>query len=129
MAVRPCTIVVEFEGGIDLGPTCSASNNNKDDAIEIGASGTYNEFAICDDDGEDWYRIAGTVGGGSVRIEFSHMMGDLDLQLLRTDGEIIASGTSTTDNEEVESPGSVRYVRVYGYSGATAPYRLIIEDD
>ena len=42
---------------------------------------------------------------------------------------VIDSGTSTTDNEEVESPGSVRYVRVYGYSGATAPYRLVIEDD
>ena len=122
-------IVVEFEGGIDLGPACSVDNNNKDDAIEIGAAGTYNELAICDNDGEDWYRIGGTVGGGSVRIEFSHTTGDLDLQLLRADGEIIDSGTSTTDNEEVESPGSVRFVRVYGYSGATAPYRLIIVDD
>jgi len=120
---------VRFEGGIDMGPPCNPDNNNLDEAIRVGNAGTYNELSICDNDNIDWYRISATVGSGTVRIEFSHTEGDLDMELYNSGGSVIATGHSTTDNEEVESPGSVRYLKVYGYNGATADYRLIIYDD
>jgi hypothetical protein len=123
------TLAVEFEGGIDMGPACNPSNNSMDDAIRVGDAGTYNELAICSDDNVDWYRISATVGSGLIRIEFSHSEGDLDMALYTSNGDTLETATSTSDNEEFESPGSVRYLKVYGYSGATAGYKLIIDDD
>jgi hypothetical protein len=120
---------VEFEGGLDMGPPCNLANNVMEEAIRVGNAGTYNELSICADDNVDWYRISATIGGGTIRIEFSHTQGDLDMELYRSNGDVLATANSTTDDEEFESPGSVRYLRVYGYSGATADYRLIIEDD
>jgi len=123
------TLEVEFDGGIDMGPPCNPDNNELEEAVRVGNAGTYNELSICSDDAIDWYRISATVGAGTVRIEFSHTAGDLDMELYNSSGSILETGHSTTDNEEVESPGSVRYLKVYGYGGATADYRLIISDD
>jgi hypothetical protein len=69
------------------------------------------------------------VGAGTIRIEFSHTEGDLDMELYRSNGETIVASNSTSDDEELESPGSVRFLKVYGYSGATAAYRLVVDDE
>ena len=120
---------VEFEGGIEMGPPCNSNNNTMEDAIRVGNPGTFNELSICADDPVDWYRVSATVGAGTIRIEFSHTEGDLDMELYRSNGETIVASNSTSDDEELESPGSVRFLKVYGYSGATAAYRLVVDDE
>ena len=120
-------ITVTFEGGEDLGPACSNSDDTMETAIELGA-GTYNGLAICPDDNVDWIRIPATTGAGNITIEFDHGQGDLDMALFKSNGTEIANATSSDDNETLDSPPGLRFLKVYGYSGASAPYSLIIED-
>jgi len=97
-------------------------------------------LAVTTDD-EDWYRFETlwpSDSGHLAGILFSHSQGDLDLQLLASDGTtILDTGTSADDDEAVSlnglGPGTY-YLRVYGYNGATNPnYDLRIwpgsEDD
>ena len=86
------------------------------------------ELAITDDDLDhftfDW---AGGILNAAIR--FSHAQGDLDLSVLSTSGDVLASSASISDDEAVEVRlSSGRYViRVEGYRSATAPYRMQID--
>ncbi|MEE2827988.1 MAG: PPC domain-containing protein, partial [Myxococcota bacterium] len=128
-ATNTYRIEVEFEGGLDLGPACSTEDDTMETAPTVDIYGTFNELGICSNDTVDWYRISATVGAGPISIEFSHTQGDLDMELYRSNGDLIDSSNSTTDNEMIDSPSGVRYVKVFGYSGATAGYSLVISND
>jgi hypothetical protein len=57
----------------------------------------------------------------SVRIDFTHAMGDIDIQVYKTDGTFIGSSTGVTNMERVDvsaqKAGAV-VLKVYGYLGA-----------
>ena len=81
-----------------------------------------------------WYkfRMNGTgTTAESVRIDFTHNQGDLDLLVYRADGTtLVGSSNGYTDSEEVSldgQPAGTYYVEVYGYLGVFNPnYTLTI---
>ncbi len=126
-ATGPYTITVTIEGGVDLGDPCDDRNEIMEDAFELDA-GVYNGLAICDGD-VDWFRIHATVGAGTISIDFNGSAGNLDIELYRSNGELIATGVGDGNHESVESGVGVRYLKVFGRSGATGSYTLNILED
>ncbi|MCP4873156.1 MAG: hypothetical protein GY898_31060 [Proteobacteria bacterium] len=126
-ATNEYTITVTFEGGESTGPACSTTDDTQETAVELGA-GTYHGLAICGNDAVDWIRIPATTGSGTVRIEFNHSSGDLDMTLYKSNGSVIGSSTGSGNSEELDLPPGLRFLKVFGYSGATNEYTLIIED-
>lgn len=65
----------------------------------------------------------------SIRVGFSHALGDLDAELRQggLTGPAVANGVSGDDDERLDVSGlepGVYYLRVYGYGGATNRYSL-----
>jgi hypothetical protein len=73
--------------------------------------------------GESWFWIS---GGGTVKIEFTHAQGDLDLFAYDGARRQVSVSQSTSNSEQVIVP-SGGYARVIGYDGATNRYCLIIQ--
>jgi hypothetical protein len=65
-----------------------------------------------------------------VRIDtlFSHVVGDLDSVLYNADGEIVATATSTSDNEVIEQmlPAGAYYLLVKGYRDVQNDYVIVL---
>jgi len=67
---------------------------------------------------DDWYRIEVTPGYERVKVDcrFTHSQGDIDIALYDASGTVLASSTSTTDNEYIDHvvPASgAYYIRVF----------------
>ncbi|HJL20417.1 MAG TPA: hypothetical protein RMH99_32420 [Sandaracinaceae bacterium LLY-WYZ-13_1] len=88
------------------------------------AWGTSVDARLCADE-EDWFRVDAE-SEITVRIDFEHDDGDLDLELLDTDGASLGTSTSVQDTESVTASGPL-YVRVYGYRGAANAYTITLE--
>ena len=75
---------------------------------------------------EDWYEIWVTSGDENVVIDcmFTHIVGNIDIELVDTGGMVVASSSTVTSNENINTlvagPGTY-YIRVYG---AVAPLPL-----
>jgi hypothetical protein len=101
--------------------TCTdALEPNDSRAAARAVTGTVPDLRICPND-QDWLRSA---AGGTVRIEFRHADGDLDLVGYDAAGNQVAISESTADREQVTIPAG-GYVKVFGYAGATGAYRVI----
>jgi hypothetical protein len=101
--------------------TCTdALEPNDSRATAKAVTGTVADLRICAAD-EDWLRID---AGGAVRIEFAHATGDLDLTAYDASGAQTATSAGTGNVETVTVPAG-GYVKVFGYSGAQAPYRVV----
>jgi hypothetical protein len=107
---------------LDLGQAaCTDAREPNDTRAQARpATGTIEGLRICASD-DDWHAIA---VGGVVRIEFSHAEGDLDLHAFDANGTRVASSEGTSDSEQVTVPPGGT-VRVFGWNGAQASYRLI----
>ena len=71
----------------------------------------------------------GANGSLTVKIDFSHSTGDIDLVLQSSSGTQLAISESTADSETVSKTGlaaGTYYARVYGYNGAKAPYSMTV---
>ncbi len=80
---------------------------------------------------DDWYAWqSGEDGFLEVTTRFLHAEGDVDLQLYDGALTLIASSTSTTNEEQVFAPvaaGELYFVRVFGFNGAdSSQYELIV---
>ncbi|MGC6418380.1 MAG: hypothetical protein ACON3Z_14755 [Bradymonadia bacterium] len=126
----PATIIPTLpsncpEGGDeDLEP-----NDFPEQASRIGAGRI--RGGVCERRGDFYY--VDIQGPWRFELSFSHAIGDLDVILLRN-GQPIADGRgqpagaqSSTDDEVFDWQGPVM-VYIYGYDGATAPYRLTISE-
>jgi V8-like Glu-specific endopeptidase len=100
-------------------------NDDKATAAPIPAPFAWDALAVATSGDVDHYRV-NAAGPTTFKIRFAHADGDLDLSVLDEAGQIVGSGTSTTDDETVELDLSegVYVVRVYGYAGATGTYDL-----
>jgi transcriptional regulator CtsR len=68
-------------------------------------------------------------GNHVIAITFSQAQGNLNLAVYNSKGSLIASSTSTTDNESLTlnlSSNQKYYIKVYGQSGALNSYSLAI---
>jgi hypothetical protein len=84
-------------------------------------------------DTADWFRFSytGLAGAGSsVSINFTHALGDIDLQLFDSKGNLIRSSTGTVNSETVSLDtlvGSTFFVKAFGYEGEINPsYNLSV---
>ncbi|NES23499.1 MAG: hypothetical protein F6K41_32420 [Symploca sp. SIO3E6] len=83
---------------------------------------------------QDWYRIDVTQGYENlvVDLQFNHGLGDLDLFVYDSAGNVVTSSISTTDNESINTllPSSgTYYLLVDGYPGDTFNTYDLIWDD
>jgi hypothetical protein len=114
------------EGGNDGGGGNGCSdprepNDDRANAATAGA-GALDGLAICTAD-VDWFTVA---AGGTVRIDFQQAVGDLDMAAFDGTGTQMTVSQSTTDSEQVFVPAGGA-VKIYGYQGATGPYRLTVD--
>jgi hypothetical protein len=109
---------VELGGGT---PACTdplEPNDSRPTAHAV--AGTVTGLQICASD-DDWFSVA---AGGTLRIEFHHADGDLDLVAFDANGTQVATSDGTSDFEQVTVPAGGA-VHVLGYNGARNTYRLI----
>jgi subtilisin family serine protease/subtilisin-like proprotein convertase family protein len=106
-------------------------NDSFDAASDLGAvtSRTEGGLSIHDSENDDYYRFtAGASGALAVDLQFSHAVGDIDVELYDANGDYLDSSESTEDQERIllnVAQGQVYYLRVYGYEGETnASYTL-----
>ena len=117
-------------------PQCDESDeevyepNNTREQAAVLEPGSF-DGGICDLE-PDFYRI-NLSGPWRLTIEFSHDVGDLDLNVWHiirdepmTVGTEPIGSTSSTDNESFEYDGRAT-VRVSGYQRSSSPYRLTLE--
>jgi hypothetical protein len=104
------------------GPTtCTdAAEPNESRGTARAVTGTLDGLRVCAGD-NDYFAIA---GGGTVRIEFNHGDGDLDMEVLDAQGNRVGSSAGTGNSEEVSVPAGGT-VHVFGFSGALNTYKLI----
>jgi hypothetical protein len=124
-AQAPYTISVSFEGGVDLGDPCDDENETMATATDLGA-GVYHGLRICSGGDVDWFRIPATVSAGALSIEFNNAQGNLDLELRNSSGNVLGTSAGNGNTETIQSSNGVRYLKVYGRSGAVADYTLRI---
>lgn len=93
---------------------------------------TLNDLSIHDEDDEDFYRYtAHSTGKLVVRALFDHDVGDVELQIQDSSGDVIASSFSSDDDEELIIPvvaQQIYFVRVFGANDAINNYSLEIEN-
>ena len=110
-------------------PDLLESNNSRGGATILEGDQTFTELGIHSSTDQDFFRLRPIANGtGNFRINFSHSVGDLRLNLLDSAGNVIAFSDTNGNIEEI-SHGLVRnqiyYLQVLGNSGATHHnYRL-----
>jgi hypothetical protein len=104
-------------------PACTdAQEPNDSRGTAKPATGTIANLQVCAAD-EDWFKVT---AGGTVKIEFVHANGDLDMEAYDANGTKVGSSQSTSNIEQVSVPAGGS-VRVYGYSGARNAYKLTVQ--
>lgn len=91
------------------------------------AAGSYPNL-YCGDD--DWFKVGVPASGSlTVRVDFAHSEGDIDMVLQNASGTELGKSDSTANFESIAKTGLAAgdyFVRVYGYSGAKAKYALAV---
>ncbi len=109
------------------------TNNSTATATNFGtitAQTSVGDLTIHSTSDQDYFKFT-TVSVGSaehfVRIDFNHLVGDLDLELLNSAGNAIRTSGGITSREEISLTGlaiGTYYLRVLGFSGALGRYSL-----
>ena len=93
---------------------------------------TLRDLSIDSDTDLDFFRYtANDTGKLIINALFEHAVGDLDLQVQDSAGNVIASSASPTDNEQIIIPVVSQeryYIRVNGFGTDTNNYELEIEN-
>lgn len=106
------------------GAGCDATGGgSRESATRLGLASARNA-EICAGD-EDWYLFDAT-GAITVRIDFDHASGDLDMEAVGYGGERLGSSASVQNEETVTATGPF-FVRVFGYSGAANTYTIVAQ--
>ena len=98
----------------------------------VSGDQSWHQLTIDQPGDDDYFRLtAATDGTLEVDTLFVHGNGDIDLELLDSNGDVQASSTSATDNEHLVMSlvqGETYYIRVFGQGGAINPnYSLVID--
>lgn len=121
----------------DNGPEVAARPAGKANSPNLGPCGplkVVSGLSIHAPGNDDFFRFymnhTGTFND-SVRIDFNHGAGDLDMQLLNSNLTVLSQSESTSNHETIELFGQTQgwyYVRVFGWNDATNPvYSLTID--
>jgi hypothetical protein len=118
-AQGPATAFCDLTPGGSTACTDAFEPNNARTAARQ-AAGTVDGLRVCAAD-DDWIK---STAGGSVRIEFTHASGDLDIEAYDAAGNRVGSSAGVGNNETVTVPAGGT-VRVFGFNGAQNTYKLI----
>ncbi|MEE2785829.1 MAG: MopE-related protein [Myxococcota bacterium] len=115
-----------FNGCIDdPGEPGAEQNDDIKSAVEFPMPGTVRQ--ICEYD-NDYYTFE-LQRRENVRLDllFSDEDGDLDMEILDSNFNVVRTSASVNDDETIEDvlDRGRYYVRVYGFRGSTAPYRIL----
>lgn len=111
------------------------ANNTLATASDLGtitANKTWSDLSITKGDVDYLKFTLGSSGNGTseVLVNFQHSRGDIDAELLNSQGKRVALSQSVSDQERFSLDGlaaGTYFVRVYGYANATNPsYSLTI---
>ncbi|MCA9260242.1 MAG: pre-peptidase C-terminal domain-containing protein, partial [Planctomycetales bacterium] len=101
-----------------------SGNNGPTSATALG-QGFIQNLTLHRSDDEDWFAFTAPNDGNlRVAAEFAHVEGDLDLQLLDAESNVLTSSSSGTDNESLFralSSGEQVFVRAYGAAQSVQP--------
>ncbi|MBL8891718.1 MAG: proprotein convertase P-domain-containing protein [Planctomycetaceae bacterium] len=106
------------------------TNNTFATATNFGRTSEFHEvgLSIHDSGDEDYFRVvADEHGDFDIHVNFTHELGNLDLMIYDSEQNLIGSGNSQTDNEEVHfhgHEGEAYYIVIRGVEGATNGYEL-----
>ena len=140
-------IKITIGGGSSITPDTYEPNNTVLEVVTRPAGGPnspnlgpcnpirqVSELSIHESNDDDYFAFYANETGtssDSVRIDFTHSLGDLDMALLDADLNVLAVAESVANFEMLSLDGRPEgwyYVRVYGYNGATNPqYSLVID--
>lgn len=124
---------VSLGGGGELGDRFE-SNDSIAAATDLGEVGDRSEvdLSIHAPANDDYFRLEAAADGTlSVTVSFEHDQGDIDVELLDENENVIDSSTSTDDEERIVrgvAAGEVYYLHVFGYSGAVNPHYDLVVD-
>ncbi len=123
-------------GPVTVPTAPSALSCPPDDALEpndtVGgavriASGASIEGIVCTIN-DDYFKVDASVGDLlTIQLDFSHAVGDLDLQLFAPNGWYVGGSWSVTDEEVIQLNAAQTgeyIVRVFGVSGAAGAYAI-----
>jgi len=133
LAARP--LLEPLEPRLMLAADIFEPNDTFVDAFDlVGGPQSHSSLSVHEPNNDDWYKwTASNSATLSATIYFSHQMGDLDLYVYNSAGQMLDSSTTTTDNEFCHiqaAQGQTYYVRVHGYLGATNDdYTLALSGD
>lgn len=116
-------------GGAQAGGDAYEPNDSAAAAAAINA-GRVEGLTHCGDADFFSFSVA-RAGTSSVRLDFTHAQGDLDLRVLNANGDRVATAAGTTDSELVEKglPVGAYKIEVIRYGatgGACQPYSLTL---
>ncbi len=104
------------------------SNDTREQATDLrGVTGelSLDDLSIHSADDKDWFQLATTATGrtaDSIEVHFLHSLGDIDVKLYNSSGDLLRSSESVMNEESVSLaglPAGVYFVEVYGFAGAT----------
>ena len=127
----PAEIVPIIPSNCDPGVEEDFEPNDQPTQAGRVVAGSY-EGGVCDRRRGDFYFVD-IDGPWTLELKFRHSVGDLDIALFDQGRPLMdnsgrpAGPASGDDNEYMEWRGPVT-IYIYGYAGATSPYRLIIRD-
>ena len=103
-------------------------NNSFDTATGVGTLGdlVLSDLSIHNTTDDDYFRFtADASGNANITLLFSDAAGDIDARVFNSNGDQLASGTSSTDNETLNFSvvaGQDYVLYVYGWNGAINTY-------
>lgn len=109
-------------------------NNTLETATVLGSEPeiTLRNLSIHDQVDEDFFKItANRTGKLIINAFFTDAVGDLDIELLDGNGNVLVSSTTSTDDEQIIVPvvsQEMYFLHVYGFNGAVNNYELEIEN-
>lgn len=96
-------------------------NDSRAAAVALDA-GTETDLRVCSGD-HDWFS---STAARTVRIDFHHADGDLDMAAYDAAGTKLTTSQGTSDSEQVSIPAGGA-VEIYGYNGATNSYSITLQ--
>jgi len=113
--------------GPDIPPDTFEPNDTRATARNFGTLGDRiaNGLSIHASGNDDYYQFtAGATGNVAIGLAFSHALGDVDMQLMDSNGAVLAASQGSTDAETINfavTAGQTYYLRVWGFAGAINP--------
>ena len=110
--------------------SCTPDAFESNDSIEqaIPAESVSGNLNTCN--GPDFFAINASVGQTiAITVNFTHMVGDVDMKLYNSEQSLVASSAGTMDSETIEYPVEVsgpHFVEVYGYNGVYNDYTMSV---